>query len=333
MIKKKQVRHPMFFLRITIICLIAVAFSGTAPAQTTGTITVTTATTTFSPGVVGSLERIVAAYRGQMGISVKHLVTSEELVVNGDEIFPTASTIKTAVMCTVFAELSSPTGMFTDYYATRKYDANTSTGGSGFIQNYKDGTKIELKELLHLMITLSDNIGTNMLIDWVGIDRINQWLETNGYKETRLHSTVGGKIIWNQELRKEWGLGKTTPNEMRRMMEMIVTGKANSSTSATDEMLRLLGHQYFDANIAAEAPPTVWVGSKSGSVNDSRSDNAIVASPGGMYVISVYTKNNVDRRWTHENEASIAIQKVAREVYKHFNPNSTWKRPEGTEKL
>lgn len=333
MTKKKQDLNAMLCIRRTCFSLLICLLTLPLIAETSPTLRVTTATTTFSPGFVGSLEKIVAKHRGQMGISVKKIDSGEELQVNGDEVFPTASTIKTAVMCTVFAELSSPTGMFNDYYATRKYDATTSTGGSGFIQNYKDGTKIELKELLHLMITLSDNIGTNMLVEWVGIDRVNQWLENNGFKETRLHSTIGGKIIWNAKLRKEWGLGKTTPNEMCRLMEMIVTGKANSSTSATDEMLRLLGHQYFDDHIAAEAPPTVWVGSKSGSLNESRSDTAIVASPAGMYVIIVFTKNNVDRRWNYQNEAEIAIQHVAREVYNQFNPTNTWKRPPGTERL
>lgn len=279
------------------------------------------------------LERIAAAHRGVMGISVKNLDTGEEISVNGDQLFPTASSIKLAVMCAVFDEMCSPTGKFPDYYMTKPYDDATSVGGAGFVKQFKDGTKVELKELLHFMITVSDNVATNMLVEWLGgLDRVNDWLRARGFRHTRMNATVGGRAVWSAEGLREWGLGVCTPDEMRRLLEMIYKGEAGTTTS-TDEMLRLLGNQYFDGLIAGEAPPTVWVGSKSGAINDARSDNAIVASPGAAYILTVYTKQNADKRWTHENEAEVAIRKVARTVYQHFNPASTWVRPAGTEKL
>jgi beta-lactamase class A len=265
-----------------------------------------------------------------MGVSIHNLQTGERVEVNGDAEFRTASTIKVAVMGTVFEELTSPTGMFRSYYDTRKYDPATSTGGAGFVRNFVPGTPVELKELLHFMITVSDNTATNMLVDWLGgAPRVNRWLEDRGLSRTRLLAMVGGRIKYDPALNGKWGLGVTTPNEMRRLLEMIHAGRAVASTTATEEMLRILGHQYFDDLIAGETPPAVWVGSKSGAVNDSRSDNAIVASPGGTYVISVYTDRNEDRRWTKENEGEASIRKVARETWRHFNPDSRWQRPAG----
>jgi beta-lactamase class A len=302
-------------------------------ARTTGTLEITTGTTTFSPGFRGELERVVAGHHGVMGLSLKNLKTGEQLAINGDEPFPTASTIKLAVMCAVFDELSSPSSRFKSYYDARKYDDSTSISGSGFIQRFKNGTNIEIKELLHFMITVSDNTGTNMLVEALGgLQPVNDWLMNHGFKTTRMASTVGGKIIWDPKMRETWGLGVTTPNEMRRLCEMILNGKAGT-TSATDEMLRLLGHQYFDGGIAAEVPPVVWVGSKSGALNRSRSDNAIVASPNGMYILSIYTRENQDSSWKNSNEADTNIRKVSRLVYKHYNPKSPWTRPPGTEEL
>lgn len=304
-----------------------------AAAAPTAALQITTATKSFSRGFRGELERVVAQHRGVMGLSLKNLDTGEQVDVNGNEMFPTASTIKLAVMCTVFDELSSPSGRFKSYYDTRTYDASTSVSGAGFVQRFTDGTKIELKELLHFMITVSDNTATNMLVEAVGgLQPVNDWLINHGFEKTRMFSTVFGKIVWDAEMRKVWGLGVTTPNEMRRLCEIIATGKAGTTT-ATDEMLRLLSHQYFDGGIPAEIPPSVWVGSKSGAINDSRSDNAIVSSPAGRYVLSIYTKDNVERSWGDKNEAEANIRAVSRIVFKHYNPKSKWSRPAGTEKL
>lgn len=323
------------FSRFTVFALALVILvpSMTGAAETSTTLEVTTATTTFSPGFRGELEKIVASHHGVMGLSLKNLDIGEELAVNGDEKFPTASTIKLAVLCSVFDELSSPSGRFKSYYDTRKYDAATSISGSGFVQRFKDGTNIEIKELLHFMVTVSDNTATNMLVDAIGgLQPVNDWLINHGFKVTRMASMVGGRQIWDAKMRDQWGLGVTTPNEMRHLCEMILKGQAGT-TSATDEMLRLLSHQYFDGDIAAEIPPGVWVGSKSGALNRSRSDNAIVFSPGGKYVLSVYTKENQNTSWDDTNEAEAKIREISRLVFKHYNPTSTWTRPAGAEKL
>jgi len=314
----KSTNRKLLTLLLLILCLgisIASAFS----TPTTGTLQT-------------QLEEVAQAHRGKMGIFYRNLKTGEKVAINADTPFPTASTIKTSVMCAAFDLLANGTGPYKTYYDTQVYDAATSTSGSGWIQNYQDGRKIELKELMHLMITVSDNIATNMLVQWIGIDKVNDWLDRNGFAQTRMFSTVGGASIADPDGRKEWGLGRTTPAEMARLMEMIATGKAGT-TSTTDEMLRILGHQYFDGQIAASIPPMVYVGSKSGAVNRSRSDNAIVASPAGTYVLSVYTSDNEDTSWNSTNEAEAAIRKVSAIVWKHNNPNSAWKPAPGSEKF
>jgi beta-lactamase class A len=306
------VPNRTLYLLVSTVLLLSVTPGCARP--TSGTLQITTATTTFSPGFRGDLERVVAGHHGVMGLSLKNLKTGEQLAINGDEPFPTASTIKLAVMCAVFDELSSPTSRFKSYYDTRKYDDSTSISGSGFIQRFKNGTNIEIKELLHFMITVSDNTGTNMLVEALGgLQPVNDWLINHGFKTTRMASTVGGKIIWDPKMRDTWGLGVTTPNEMRRLCEMILNGKAGTTS--------------------AEVPPVVWVGSKSGALNRSRSDNAIVASPNGMYILSIYTRENQDSSWKNSNEADTNIRKVSRLVYKHYNPNTKWTRPPGTEEL
>ena len=261
-----------------------------------------------------------------MGVSVRNLKTGETFVVNGDAEFVTASTIKTAVMCVAFDRLTSPSsGLFKGYLDSRPYDPATSASGAGFMRNFVPGTNVELKELIHFMMTVSDNTATNMLTEWLGGPAaVNEWLASKGLARTRLNSTVGGYQVWDQPLRAKWGMGVTTPNEMRRLMEMIHDGTAVASTTATEEMMRVLGRQYFDDLVGEQVPPTVWVGSKSGAVNASRSDTALVASPAGMLAMAFYTDNNVDRRWTPENAGERAIQRAVRAVWTHYNPDDPW---------
>lgn len=289
-------------------------------------IAVTSATKDFAPGLLGKLEKIVADHEGRMGLSVVNEETGETFEVNADAEFVTASTIKLGVLGTAFDLLTSPAATtFKGYYDTMVYDGSTSAGGAGFIRNFKLGTRVELKELVHFMITASDNTGTNMLTKWVGGPQaVNNWLASKGFARTRMNATIGGGQVADQALREKWGLGVTTPAEMRRLMEIFYQGEAVASTTASEEILRVLGHQYFDDDIASQVPPTVWVGSKSGAVNQSRSDVAIVASPGGTLVMAIYTDNNRDQRWVDDNAGEVSIRKVAREVFRHYNPKVQW---------
>ena len=310
----------------------AMAFATGMPGIAIAREGVTSATTSFSDGFQGELERVAASHKGDMAIYCHHLETDEVLAVNENMPVETASTIKVAVMGAAMDALATGKGPFKDYYSTYAYDASTSTGGSGIIQKFKDGSKLELKELIHLMITVSDNIGTNMLVEWMGIEPVNNWLISHGFEQTRMFSTVGGSRVYDAAGLKEWGLGRTTAKEMATLLEKIATGKAGT-TSTTDEMLRILGHQYFDGGIASQVPPMTYVGSKSGSLNRLRADAAIVASPGGIYILSIYTVHNQDTRWTNDNEGALGIQKISRMVWKHFNTKSDWEPADGADKF
>src|SRR5262249_15231585 len=153
--------------------------------------------------------------------------------------------------------------------------------GSGFFQNYKPGTEVEFKELLHQMIAGSDNTATLMVMRWIGdADVVNNWLDRHGVKTTRLLVDHPLSEVWQRDdaaLRqilepiKQWGMGVSTPNEMQMLMEMIVDGRAGTP-AACDEMHRLLNHQYFDEGIPSQIPPWVVVASKGGRGEHSQSN-------------------------------------------------------------
>ncbi len=276
-----------------------------------------------SPRLIGQLEAIAAPFRGQMGYAIHFRRRDEWVLRSADEPFPTASTIKLAILCTAMEKIDKGELKYSD---TREYTEEMKRGGAGFIQNYKPGTKLELKELLHLMITVSDNTATAMMIRWLGAMEINGWLERHGLKSTRILSQLPPEETELKKLADKWGLGVTTPREMVMLLEQIAGDKAASQT-ACDEMQRILSHQYFNDLIAKQCPPWVSVASKSGAVNQSRSDVALVHSPAGDITIAVFTKDNVDQSWTDTNEAEVAIKKISAAVWKFYNPKVRWTQP------
>ncbi len=275
------------------------------------------------------LDDIATKFHGTLGYSLHNLKTGDRIDRQGNEKFPTASTIKLAVLCTAMdKQQKSEIG----YYDKRPIAKDDLRGGAGFLQFYKDGSKVELKELLHLMITVSDNTAAAMMIRWLTPMEVNRWLDGHSLKTTRLLSQLPESETDLRTLSKTWGLGVTTPNEMRGLMEMVGDGRAGTP-AACDEMHRILNHQYFDDGIAGQIPPTVCVASKSGAVDESRSDVALVHAPAGDYVLAIYTKEAKDQRWVHDNEGEEAIRAISRAVFQFYNPRVKWSPPVGVEKF
>jgi beta-lactamase class A len=269
------------------------------------------------------LEAIARAHRGTLGYAIHFRKRDEWAVLKDSEPFPTASTIKLAILCAAMERIDKGT---LKYSETREYTEVDRRGGAGFIQNYKLGTKLEVKELLHLMITVSDNTATAMMIRWLGAMEINSWLERKGFTQTRLLSQLPAEQIELKKLGDRWGLGVTTPHEMVQLLELISDGKA-ASPWACDEMRRILTHQYFNDLVGKQCPPWISVASKSGAVNRSRSDVALIAAPSGEISLAVFTKENVDQSWTDSNEAEVAIQKISAAVWRYSEPRSRWSAP------
>ena len=285
------------------------------------------------------LDSIAERVNGKLGYSLHHLKKNESLDRFGDEMFPTDSMIKAAIMCAAMEKVERGEIGYHDIRPLLKED---QTGGSGFFKNYKAGAEIEFKEAMHQMITVSDNAATLMLIRWVGgTDVVNNWIDRHGLKTTRLlYPWPISEALQRDEaaLKKlfepamNWTMGVSTPNEMRTLMEMIVSGKAGTP-AASDEMHRLLNHQYKDEGIASQIPPWVMVASKGGRSDKSQSDLALVHSPSGAYALAVFIKESNDKRSGLQNERTQAIRAISRAVWRYYHLNDKWEPPAGVEKF
>ncbi len=274
------------------------------------------------------LDAICERFHGVMGYSLYHTRHQHRLNRLGDEIFPTASTIKTAVMAKAFEEIDAGRLSYSESLPITPDDIRD---GAGLLQFYREKQSVPVKMLLHLMITVSDNTATVILTRRLGTVEVNRYLQRLGLKHTRLLMLHPPDDMELKALRDRWGMGMCTPNEMVELLDAIRTGRAGTP-AACDRMLRILSHQFYDDLIGSSVPPWVVAVTKSGAIERSRSDTGIVFSPSGAYILAVYTKEAEDTRWSPDNEGEVAIREVAREVWRFYHPREKWQPPAGMER-
>lgn len=272
----------------------------------------------------------LASFRGAMGVFAIHLDTGETIAVNADTRFPTASLIKTGVMVEVFRLIE--TGRLRRDQPVPLAD-EIKVGGSGVLHSLRGGSSWSVADLLFLMMALSDNTATNMLISLTGTQAVNERMESLGLKQTRLYRPTfrGGQADAFPEEEKEYGLGSSTPREMAGLMERIARGQA-VSPQASKDMEALLGKQQIHEILCRLLPGSdtgVTVAHKTGQDEEKlpdaagapgsvRTDAGIVTTPKGRYVIAIFARHAADMRWTVDNEALVTGAEVSRQVFDHF---------------
>src|SRR6476659_5620594 len=214
------------------------------------------------------ISEVIRDFKGQIGVAARNLGTGEELAVNGDTRFPTASTIKTAVMLEAYRQAAESGLSFDTPIALREED---KVGGSGVLRDLQPGLPVTVGDLVRLMIVLSDNTATNMLIGRLGTATVDRTLDAYGLSNTRLFRPTfrDGHPDVMPELEREFGLGMTTPREMARLMALIAEGTAVNPT-ASAAMLATLRRQQDRAMIPRLLPEEVEVGNKTGTDEEKR---------------------------------------------------------------
>jgi len=265
------------------------------------------------------LESAIAGFNGDIGIYVKNLKTGKTVSINADTVFPTASIVKVPILVGIMKKIQNGE---LHYDSAFVYKDSLLYEGSDILGSFKSNERIVLKKLMMLMLTTSDNTASLWLQSLAGTGtRINEILDSLGLKSTRVNSRTPGR----ENNRTQYGWGQTSPGEMGSLFEKIYRNEVFSST-ASERMMRCLGRNYWDENEAISViPPTIEVFSKNGCVNASRSEAMIVNAPHNPYVFCIFTKNNKDQRWVHENEAWTMARKISALLWNYFEAESDWK--------
>jgi len=272
-------------------------------------------------------------FHGIMGIAVKNLDTGEEVSVNGDKRFPTASLIKLAVLVEAFHQIGE--GKLSRSQTVTLRETDKVGDESVPLNMLHAGLELTVPDLLRLMIAYSDNTATNLVVRLVGTASVDRRLESYGITEMKLFRPTfrDGNADVFPELEREFGLGMTTPRAAARLMELVAQGKVIGRADC-DEMIGILAQQFDRAMIPRSLPferdkilvanKTGWDEEKlpdaAGFKGDVRSDVAYVKGPRARYVIAICARRIRDKSPGVDNEALVTGAALSRVVYDAYNP-------------
>ena len=257
------------------------------------------------------VEALVKDYNGDIGVYIKSLKTGKVVQINADTVFPTASIVKVPILLGIINKIKQGELSFHQEFA---YHDSMLYAGVDLLGSFRNGEKIELSKLLMLMLSMSDNTASLWLQKIAGTGTaINNLMANNGFNKTYVNS----KTVGRENDRTQYGWGQTTPKEMAAIFEKMYNRQIISD-SLSQKMIRLLGRNYWDEEALNEIPATIFVASKSGAVDASRSEILLVMAK-EPYILSVFTKNNKDRSWNGNNEAWVLTRKLSKLAYEFYS--------------
>lgn len=249
----------------------------------------------------------VANFKGKVYLFARNLDTGETYSYSGDERVRTASTIKIAIMIEAWARVAEGKAKWTDELVLTKA---ARFSGSGILPEMSDGLRLSLQDCVRLMMLLSDNTATNMVLDYLGTDSVNERMNSLGFKSTRLMRRVGsggdtreGKIADN----KRFGLGATTPHEMVDILEKLERGQIINA-AASKEMIDLMKREQARFAIGRTIPDTI--ATKYGALDALRSCVGIVYSKQGRIAMAI-TADDMPVNWSVDNAGYLMISKLS----------------------
>jgi len=258
-----------------------------------------------------TLENLTTGFKGDIGIYVKDLHAGKIASIHADSIFPTASMVKVPILIGMMDKINK--GELT-YHQELTYKDSLFYAGSDLLASLKNNEKVELSKVMMLMLTTSDNTASLWLQSLAGTGtRINKILDSIGFTATRVNSRTPGR----EANREQFGWGQTSPKEMASFFEQLAN-RTLLDAASSEKMLRLLGRNYWDEEALSQIPPDVFVASKNGAVNASRSEAMYVSGKNARYVFCICTKNNKDTSWELNNEAWELARKVSKLLWETY---------------
>ena len=256
------------------------------------------------------LQSAIAAYQGKVAIYATDVNTGRSVAVNADTPVPTASVIKLTILYDAVKDIEEGKASFADPLTLTK---DNQVEGSGVLQFFDTPLPLTLKDALWMMVIQSDNTATNLAIDRLGLQNIDNRILSLGLKNTWLYKKVflppSGPEPADQ---KTFGLGKTTAREMASVMAHFATCDTIRK-DLCDAAVQMLKNQSDQAAIPRYLRG-IQVANKTGALDNVRNDVGIVYAKNGPIVISAFTYDNKDESWSPDNSAQLLIGRLAQSI-------------------
>jgi beta-lactamase class A len=245
-----------------------------------------------------------------VGVAVLDLTDQRSFYLNADAVYPTASTIKIAVLAELYSqhERAASGGRGAKLGDLYTVNAEDSVGGEGVLGAMTDGvSRLTNRDLATLVVSLSDNSATNVLIERVGMEEVNAWLGRLRLKETRLR-----RQMMDVTAAREGRENTATPRELVMMLSALHGGRVFTKAT-TDDFFKMLSMQK-SSYIPRLLPTELTIANKPGNLDGVRNDAGIVFVPGRPFAIAVMTTFARD-----ELDAELSIARISHAAWEYFD--------------
>ena len=248
---------------------------------------------------------------GVLGVAIEDLKTGETILLNPDEVFPQASSIKIAVLAELYHQAEQAAAgvrgkaILSDLYTMRAADL---VPGSDILAGLTPGvTVLTNRDLATMMVAVSDNSATNVLIDRLGTENVNAYLESLGLHATRLR-----RKMMDLDAARQGRENVATPREMMTLLARIYEGKLFSKESTADFFKVLSTHK--ESAMLRGLPDDAVAANKPGELEAVRTDSGIVFAKDRPFVLCVMTTY-----LKTERDGEAAISRIAAAAWAAFD--------------
>jgi beta-lactamase class A len=272
-----------------------------------------------STRVEDSLRGRIGSFPGTVTLYAKNLDSGQSVGLRPSDPVRTASTIKIAILAAAFDAVARGQAKMDEPLTVTPGARVSGTGVIG--TELSDGVQLPLRDLLHLMIVLSDNTATNMTLDRFTAEAVNAYLDRIGILTTRSLRKIrgdgsqlkpaegwskAGKLPENQK----YGIGVSTPLDMVTLVERMERGELVSA-AASKEMIAILKRCQDNQGIRRRMGD-LPVANKTGALDALRSDVGIVYSKGGRIAMAITVDGMAKPDWSPDNPGLLLIADLAK---------------------
>lgn len=294
------------------------------------------------------VEAIIRASDAHMGVAIRHIESGQEVMIEADTPVPLASVVKIPVLVEAFRQLGEGRFRLDDRWPL---EPRHKALGSGILCQFDEGLTPTVRDLLTLMIIISDNTATDMVMERLGIEAIDRTVHELGLKDTHVAHTLSEIFAdmlpspdpnqdryalarWEAEhgVRRDgfsYSLGSDnnvgTPREMTRLLEMIFRAEI-FTREACDAILEILLKQQLNDRLPRFLPPGTRIAHKTGTFSGVRNDCGLIyinsQSHVAVTVLSTWDHDAVRRdpvaAWKRAVELDTAMGYIGLAAYEAF---------------
>ncbi|MEK3979540.1 serine hydrolase [Psychrobacillus sp. FSL K6-2836] len=263
-------------------------------------------------GLVSKIQKLIAPSKGTWGIVLEDLNSGEKWEHNEQELFYAASVIKVPIMASIYSAVERGDLALSDLIIL---DEKDYVGGSGVLQHFTSGSSLPLRDIIMLMIIQSDNTATNLLIDLVGVENIQNTMKEAGM----IYSTFFNKLMLSKPSPK--GVNRIAASDIAILLHRMATGELVSS-SASDQMIEVMKKQQVRDCLPEKLPSpysdfdhgmTAWeFANKTGWIPGTRHDVGIFYVGDRKFIATVLSKDEDDIL------SKRILSQIGEEIYKYL---------------